>query len=215
LKFSKLAASLAFGLAAQAASAGVITVIVDDFATDPGRSGSFTAGSGTAGVVNDSGYVTSPVYSIAVGQTPTTGSTYTLGYGAIALPTGATATYGFTLLSSDADENGTPNKANGTNLNIAQTQNTAVNLGAYTGGAISIVFNQIATRSWDIVIDNVALQVTCGDASVKDQTLSLTGYASFLKGNGGACGVPTPGPLALLGLGGLAAAFVTRRRTSK
>jgi PEP-CTERM motif len=235
LKVSTLVSAVALALTAQAASAAVVTVIIDDFsiaanAAANGRTPSFTSGSGTATIESDTLYPTSPFLNISVGALPTTGASFSLGYAGYALPTNATAgTVTFAALYNGVSGpvgSTTPNTVgltsptgttliNVTDL-VAATPVTTV--GAYTGGAFAVLFNTPATRSWDILVDNVGASFNCSGvgAPTANVSVSLADY----KASNYTCGavvttVPVPGSLALLGLGGLALGFAARRRSSK
>ena len=220
MKLLKIASAIALGLVGQVASAGVITVTVDDFsiaafnqAGNNNRTGTFTAGSGTAstgGLVAD--FPTAPVLGISVDAFagPTT---YKLGYDGIALPGGATpGSVIFTVLRNNfgGDNGGTANTVNlNGGANTALPSPTAnVTLSPYAGGAFSLTFNNPPTRTWDILIDNVSVSFNC--ATAKDQSISLAQFNDTKI----SCtnNVPVPGSLALLGLGGLVAGLLSRRR---
>jgi hypothetical protein len=226
MKLSKLLVAISAAFVAQTASAGVITVLVDDFSANlNGRTMAFSVGSGTSTIESQGAYPTSPFLNISVGATSTNPdnsntSTFSLGYTGFALPTGASAgTVTFAALYNGfGGQTPVPNTVGlgvPTTVNLVNATNfTAAGLGPFTtvggynGGAITILFNSPSTRSWDILIDNVSASFNCG--AVADATVSISQYAA-----GNYRCVPVPGSLALLGMGGLAAGLLARRRAAK
>jgi hypothetical protein len=219
MKLSKIAVSLAMVGAAQAASAGVITVIVDDF----------NSGSGGTFVATPAGSVTGTVFSVGAGNNVFTvsanaivGGGATLSYTpGVTLPANAgVASLSYDMVFSNL---GNPNSilnqvtANGTSTNYGYvggpsgnpTITTAV---AYTSGA-NIVLNFVDNRalSWDLAIDNIKVSFNCN--AVADTTYNS--ISAYVTGSSSLRCVPEPGSMALLGLGGIAAAFAARRRIFK
>jgi PEP-CTERM motif len=230
MKVSKLVSALALAFTAQAASAAVITVVVDTFASVApvnGRTFGFIDNLGApvlganvnAGIASDLLFPTSPYLSIGVDPSPLVGASFLLSYSGFVLP--ANATPGVVTFTTLDDGIGKLANALGPAINtvgVGPTGTTSTPLtpttnvgaaGSYAGGAISILFNSPATRSWDILIDNVGATFNCANDFGANRSISLTDLATY------SCPVPVPGSLGLLGLGGLVLGFAARRRSSK
>ena len=219
MKLVKIAAALAAAFAAHAASAAVITVTVDDFSTAT-----------TAGAVTSTGTSTwasgAPNNVFSVSNTLFGTGTVTLTYnpGLLALPTGATnAQIMYTVVANDKT-NLTENAsavntvtANGSASNYTVVPPAVETVAPYTAGAnIVLTFTSTATRAWEIAIDDLKVTYECG-AAVEPTTFSSIGAfnVSMARNQSSCVPVPVPGSLALLGLGGFAAAFAARRRQVK
>lgn len=230
MKLSKIALSLAMVGAVQAASAGVITVIVDDFNTAGVRPFVASNGSLTFGVVDSTtgvGFVgnnANGVFSVNAGSFIGGSGTLTYTPGVVLPANALGATLNYSMVFSNL---GNPNpppilniiEANGTTTNYGAvgglSGNPAISTAvAYTSGD-NIVLKFVDNRavSWDLAIDNVGVSFVCNSVADKTYT-SISDYTSVLRGQGIQC-VPEPGSMALLGLGGIAAAFAARRRIFK
>ena len=239
MKFSKFLAVPLMALGATAAHAAVVTVVIDDFnATASGVTRTMTGfslptGTGTgAAIVSDSAYTASattsgsPALSIAVGQTPSAGNTYTLSYSYAAgtFAPGTVVDYGFNVLSNQSGTAAFPGSgavANTVNTATLADQSAANAATSYFFGvapgatSFNLVFNATATRAWDVVIDDVAVKLDCSTITAPTTFLSWAAFQRAVGNTGCTTSVPVPGSLALLGLGGIAAGLVSRRRAAK
>jgi MYXO-CTERM domain-containing protein len=227
MKLTKLMASLGFAFAAQATSAATITVIIDDFnGTGTSMTGLYAPFS-SSGLTAGGAYTSASTFTLAYVQ----GGYFNLAVGTNALTTGTLSynpginynyfggTNGQVLFTlADTDQAG--GIVNGHITPIIDIPATIIYQNAYTNNAsIDIVFNSAATKAWDVAIDNVSVSFDCA-AARDNATLSLSQYLSIAENqsSAGICTpsqVPLPGSLGLLGLGGLAAGFVSRRRVQK
>ncbi len=228
MKILKLVSAVAVALASQAASAGVIQVMVDDFnGVGPITSASPTSTGLAAGgsfsfltAANDGGAVAIPsagltssvndggsgrfAVNAADGYTYTARLTYTPG---LTLAAGATATLAYTVVTSDLGGGSiTPG-------GIVPAGGAAF-LPSYTGGNIVLNFASNATKSWDFSLDMLQINVTCANENSTTGPISIADYNRLYGQKTSCANVPVPGSLALLGLGGIAAGLVSRRRAS-
>lgn len=227
MKLLKLVSAVAVALASQAASAGVIQVLVDDFnglgpitsnsptSTGLAAGGTFaflTANNGAAVAIPSAG-LTSSVNDGGSGRfavnaaneyTYTASLTYTPG---LTLAAGATATLQYNVVTSDLGGGSiTPG-------GVVPAGGAAF-LPSYTGGNIVLNFASNATKSWDFSLDLLQINVTCANEASTTGTISIADYNRLYGSKTSCANVPVPGSLALLGLGGIAAGLVSRRRAS-
>lgn len=221
MKTIKFAAGLVTALAVQAASAGVITIVIDDFnyVNTPApisQSGWTTSGGGTWtwNAINPStaaGLVQSYTEGAKFVVNTPTGVTYqaslayatTVNYAAFG---GTNGQLSFIVATSDQSGNsinGSPIPA----LTSPLPPLTFYNPYA-SGGAIELAFNGAPVKAWDASIDQISVTFDC--ASQSDGTFAS--LAQFLSQTKLSSCVPVPGSLSLLGLGGVAAALMVRRR---
>jgi hypothetical protein len=215
MKLSTLAVSLIAALGFQAAQAGTITVIVDDF--NSGLNGTFAV---TSGSVSGTVFALTPtngVFSVSANAIVGGGATLTYTPGVTVPSNGYAASLSYDMIFSNlGNPNTTQNEviANGSSTQYGfvggpggnPPVTTAV---AYTS-ASDIVLNFVDNRalSWDLAIDNIKITFQCNGA--EDQSFSsIRAYA----GGSVSC-VPVPGSMGLLGLGGVALALAARRRKS-
>lgn len=224
MKFTKLAAGLMTALAAQAASAGVITITIDDFNVDgapsplwdnwttPGGGNwswtSVTPGSAAALVQS---YVSGGSFVI---NTPNESNfTGTLAYGTTINYAGLGGTDGKLVFRAVTSDN-PGNTINGVTIPDGSGLPATLSSSYASGGAIALSFVGAPVKAWDVSIDMIGVSFEC--AALGPNTYS--DYKTFLgtlgRTNNGSC-VPVPGSLALVGLGGVAAALVARRRLAK
>jgi hypothetical protein len=230
MKLSKLMAALSVGLMAQAASAAVITVIVDDFNgngtsqaglflpfTSPATAGLTAGGVYTPGLAQSLAYLANGSFNFAAGVD--VGATGTLSYnlnlgvnnpGVNYTAIGGVAGTGkvvYTVVDSDLANN----TINGNSVNVIQSPATQIFADNYASNAIiSLVFNGTTTRAWDVAIDSIGVSFECGaPGAAREITLAQLAQLSCRTA------VPVPGSLALLGLGGIAAGLISRRRATK
>jgi hypothetical protein len=233
MKILKLVSAVAIALASQAASAGVIQVMVDDFngvgpitsasptsvglasgGTFEFLTGAFFNGTTTSGVAIPNAGLTSSVnnggngvlsVSADAGYTYTARLTYAPG---IVLPTGATAQLTYNVVRSDqAGGSITPG-------GVVPVGDSGPYLGSYTGGNIVLNFASNATRAWDFSLDLLQLNINCANEANTTGAISIADYTRLYGQKTSCANVPVPGSLALLGLGGIAAGLVSRRRAS-
>jgi hypothetical protein len=223
MKLSKLMAALSVGFMAQAASAAVITVIVDDFNgggpsqaglflpfTSPATAGLTAGGVYTPGVAQSLAYLANGSFNFAagvdVGATGTLSYNPGVNYAAIGGVVGSGKVV-YTVVDSDLSGN----TINGNPVNVIQSPATQIFADTYASNAtISLVFNGTTTRAWDVAIDSIGVSFECGaPGAAREITLAQFAQLSCRTA------VPVPGSLALLGLGGIAAGLISRRRATK
>jgi hypothetical protein len=227
MKILKLVSAVAVALASQAASAGVIQVMVDDFngvgpitSNSPTSAGlaaggtfEFLSANNGAAVAIPSAGLTSSVndggsgrFSVnaADGYTYTARLTYTPG---LTLAGDATATLQYNVVTSDLG-GGTITPGG------VVPAGGAAFLPSYTGGNIVLNFASNATKSWDFSLDMLQINVTCANETSTTSPISIADYNRLYGQKTSCANVPVPGSLALLGLGGIAAGLVSRRRAS-
>lgn len=224
MKFNKLATSLITAFAVPAASAGVITITIDDFNvaaapsplsanwTTPGGGSwtwtSVTPGSAAALVQS---YVSGGNFVI---NTPNESNfAGSLTYATTVAYAGIGGTNGklvFTAVNSDNPGNSINGVSIPDNSGLPATLSTAY----ASGGAVALNFLGSPVKAWDVSIDMIGVSFDCGSVN-SGAYASMSDFLSALRQNANGSCVPVPGSLALLGVGGLAAALVARRRQAK
>ena len=237
MKLLKLSAVLATAFAAQAASAGVVFVEIDSFndmtlpVTSPGLTGVVPpsqqlgqgnlvlGGSWTVNAPTAQAYVADGLFNVAIGTSTGSGTLqYTAAASAVDFASVAGTSNGqiyYSLVYSDHAGNTIAGSAIPL-YNYPSGSATQVLYSAYTNNAaVALSFNGTGTRSWDVAIDSIGVSFNCANLAA-DTTVSYSNLASFFSGRNNSCAaVPVPGSLALLGLGGIAAGLVSRRRAAK
>lgn len=222
MKLSKFAVAVSTAFIAQASSAALISVQIDSF-DGPGLAlgGTFQVTSITPNDPNAVAYTVNALGSpsrLAVSAQDgynfqaklTYDATVNLGLASLATYAGTNGAVVYSIVSNDL---GGGSITPGAGVTVAGPS------GPFSppyvlGSTFALSFNSNGTSSWDVSIDNIGVQFECSSVA---RPVSYTSIAAFTTamGKNSCATVPVPGSLALLGLGGIAAGLVSRRRAAK